>query len=163
MCSAASLRHVLLSPVSTGMVFAGLYALAPNVLDALKIVKPDTVIRWHRAGFRAYWRWRSRSRGGRPGPSRNSQVDPRDEHRQSTLGRAAHPRRIAQAWPLIPLLSGSLGNSPRRSAGEMRRARWCAIGIVSTGAISSDAFVPWAFGIGRSRPVRPGRMDMRRG
>jgi hypothetical protein len=48
------------------MVFAGHYALAPNVLDALKIVKPDTVIRWHRAGFRAYWRWKSRSRGGRP-------------------------------------------------------------------------------------------------
>jgi hypothetical protein len=38
------------------MVFAGLYALAPNILDALRIVKPDTVIRWHRAGFRAYWR-----------------------------------------------------------------------------------------------------------
>ncbi len=49
-----------------GMVFAGLYALAPNVLDALKIVKPDTVIRWHRAGFRGYWRWKSRARGGRP-------------------------------------------------------------------------------------------------
>jgi transposase InsO family protein len=48
------------------MVFAGLYALAPGVLDALQIVKPDTVIRWHRAGFRAYWRWKSRSRGGRP-------------------------------------------------------------------------------------------------
>ena len=48
------------------MVFAGLYALAPNVLDALKIVKPDTVIRWHRAGFRGYWRWKSRARGGRP-------------------------------------------------------------------------------------------------
>jgi transposase InsO family protein len=48
------------------MVFAGLYALAPNVLDALKIVKPDTVVRWHRAGFRAYWRWKSRARGGRP-------------------------------------------------------------------------------------------------
>jgi hypothetical protein len=33
---------------------------------ALKILKPETVIRWHRAGFRAYWRWKSRSRGGRP-------------------------------------------------------------------------------------------------
>ena len=33
------------------MVFAGLYALAPGVLAALQIVKPDTVIRWHRAGF----------------------------------------------------------------------------------------------------------------
>jgi hypothetical protein len=48
------------------MVFTGLYALAPDVLKALQIVKPDTVIGWHRAGFRAYWRWRSRSRGGRP-------------------------------------------------------------------------------------------------
>ena len=36
------------------------------VLDALKIVKPDTVIRWHRGGFRGYWRWKSRARGGRP-------------------------------------------------------------------------------------------------
>jgi hypothetical protein len=35
------------------------------VLDALKILQPETVIRWHRAGFRV-WRWRSRRRGGRP-------------------------------------------------------------------------------------------------
>ena len=34
--------------------------------DALIIVKPATVIRWHRAGFRRYWTWRSRSKGGRP-------------------------------------------------------------------------------------------------
>jgi len=40
--------------------------VAPGVLDALKILKPQTVIRWHRAGFRAYWRWKSRLRGGRP-------------------------------------------------------------------------------------------------
>src|ERR1700722_18345046 len=46
------------------LVFAGLYRLAPGVLDALKIVKPETVIRWHRAGFRAYWRWKSRRRSG---------------------------------------------------------------------------------------------------
>src|ERR1700738_1540270 len=48
------------------LVFAGLYGLAPGVLDTLKIVRPETVIRWHRAGFRAYWRWKSRPRGGRP-------------------------------------------------------------------------------------------------
>ena len=35
--------------------------------DALVIVKPDTVIGWHRAGFRRYWTWRSRPKGGRPG------------------------------------------------------------------------------------------------
>jgi hypothetical protein len=48
------------------LVFAGLYRLAPGVLAALKIVRPETVIRWHRAGFRAYWRWKSRPRSGRP-------------------------------------------------------------------------------------------------
>jgi hypothetical protein len=36
------------------LVFAGLYRLAPGVLDALKILKPETVIRWHRAGFRLH-------------------------------------------------------------------------------------------------------------
>jgi hypothetical protein len=46
------------------LVFAGLYRLAPGVLDA--VVRPETVIRWHRAGFRAYWRWKSRPRSGRP-------------------------------------------------------------------------------------------------
>jgi hypothetical protein len=48
------------------LVFAGLYRLAPGALDALKIVRPETVIRWHRTGSRAYWRWKSRPRGGRP-------------------------------------------------------------------------------------------------
>src|SRR5207253_9397514 len=48
------------------LIFAGLYRLAPTVLNALAGLKPDTVIKWHRAGFRSYWRWRSRHRGGRP-------------------------------------------------------------------------------------------------
>jgi transposase InsO family protein len=48
------------------LVFTGLYRLSPNVLDALKILKPETIIRWHRAGFCAYWRWKSRPLGGRP-------------------------------------------------------------------------------------------------
>src|ERR1700688_3387412 len=48
------------------LIFAGLYRLAPKVLGALAIVKPKTVIKWLRAGFRSYWRWKSRRRGGRP-------------------------------------------------------------------------------------------------
>ena len=40
--------------------------LFPKVYDALAIVRPDTVIRWHRAGFRFYWRWKSGPRSGRP-------------------------------------------------------------------------------------------------
>ena len=38
----------------------------PSLLTAAVIIQPDTILRWHRAGFRAYWRWKSRSRGGRP-------------------------------------------------------------------------------------------------
>jgi len=47
-------------------IFVGLYRLFPRVCDALAIVKPDTIVRWPRAGFRSYWRWKSRRRGGRP-------------------------------------------------------------------------------------------------
>jgi len=48
------------------LLLVGLYRLAPGVLDALKIVRPETLMSWHRAGFRANWRWKSRPRGGRP-------------------------------------------------------------------------------------------------
>jgi len=37
-------------------VFVGLYRLVPGILDALAIVRPETVTRWHRAGFRSFWR-----------------------------------------------------------------------------------------------------------
>jgi Integrase core domain len=40
--------------------------LMPSLLDLTQIVRPETVLRWHRAGFRAYWRWKSRGRPGRP-------------------------------------------------------------------------------------------------
>ena len=48
------------------MIFIGLYRLFPKISDALAIVKPDTIVRWHRAGFRSYWRWKSRRPAGRP-------------------------------------------------------------------------------------------------
>ena len=38
----------------------------PGLLGAAQIVQPETILRWHRAGFRAYWRWKSRGRVGRP-------------------------------------------------------------------------------------------------
>src|SRR5664280_1617767 len=47
-------------------LFVWLYHWFPFVLGAIAIVRPETIIRWHRAGFRAYWRWRSRNRVGRP-------------------------------------------------------------------------------------------------
>ena len=48
------------------LILAGVCRLFPNAYDALAIVRPDTVIRWHRTGFRLYWRWKSRRRCGRP-------------------------------------------------------------------------------------------------
>jgi hypothetical protein len=47
------------------LVFAGLYRWKHGILDVLTIIKPETLIRWHRAGFRRYWRWKSRPQGGR--------------------------------------------------------------------------------------------------
>ena len=43
-----------------------LYRWFPSILQVLTIVQPETLVRWHRAGFRCYWRWKSRPRGGRP-------------------------------------------------------------------------------------------------
>jgi hypothetical protein len=40
--------------------------LWPSLIDMVRVVQPETVLRWHRAGFRAFWRWRSRKRAGRP-------------------------------------------------------------------------------------------------
>ena len=46
--------------------FVWLYRLWPRSAQAMMIVHPKTLIRWHREGFRLYWRWKSRRRGGRP-------------------------------------------------------------------------------------------------
>src|ERR1700747_2999672 len=43
-----------------------LYRWFPSVLKAITIIRPETLIRWHRSGFRCYWRWESRPVGGRP-------------------------------------------------------------------------------------------------
>jgi len=43
-----------------------LYRWFPSILQVVAIVQPETLVRWHRAGFRCYWRWKSRPRGGRP-------------------------------------------------------------------------------------------------
>jgi hypothetical protein len=48
------------------LIFVWMYRLFPSILNAITVVKPETVIRWHRRGFQAYWRWKSRRGGGRP-------------------------------------------------------------------------------------------------
>jgi len=47
------------------MVLAWVCHLFPKTRDVLAIVRPETVVGWHRAGFRCYWRWKSRSGRGR--------------------------------------------------------------------------------------------------
>jgi transposase InsO family protein len=46
--------------------FVQLYRWFPSILQVLTVIRPETLVHWHRAGFRCYWRWKSRSRGGRP-------------------------------------------------------------------------------------------------
>ena len=48
------------------LFFIQLYRWFPSILEVLTIVRPETLLRWHRAGFRCYWRWKSRPQGGRP-------------------------------------------------------------------------------------------------
>src|SRR5471030_373473 len=52
--------------VADRLLFVWLYRLFPSLLSAAVIIQPATIVRWHRMGFRLYWRWRSRSHGGRP-------------------------------------------------------------------------------------------------
>ncbi|MCA6111113.1 hypothetical protein [Bradyrhizobium cenepequi] len=74
--------------------FVRLYRWFPSILQVLTIIRPETLVRWHRAGFRRYWRWKSRSLGraaaDRGGAAR---VDPADERREPTLGRAPRLHR----------------------------------------------------------------------
>src|SRR5665648_539576 len=49
--------------------FIQLYRWFPSILQVLTIIRPETLVRWHRAGFRSYWRWKSHPQGGR------SQID----------------------------------------------------------------------------------------
>jgi hypothetical protein len=55
--------------VTDRLIFLCLYRLFPALLDASIIFKPETLLRWHRIGFRLLWRWKSRRRAGRPAVS----------------------------------------------------------------------------------------------
>jgi len=46
--------------------FVQLYRWFPSILQVLTIIRPETLVSWHRAGFRRHWRWKSQWRGGRP-------------------------------------------------------------------------------------------------
>jgi hypothetical protein len=72
----AVLRHQLIvlqrrargraQATNDGWFLIQMYRWFPSILTVVTIVRPETLVRWHRAGFRRYWRWKSNARGGRP-------------------------------------------------------------------------------------------------
>ena len=147
------------------LIFAGLYRLAPKVLGALAIVKPETVIKWHRAGFRSYWRWKSRRRGGRPTVAPEIRKLIREMSIANSLGSAADPWRTPQdrhryrtdqrgqvhgqaKRPAIPRLEDVPSQSCRRHRrdGSVRRTDnliSSALRLIDCGAWSTADFMVW--------------------
>jgi hypothetical protein len=77
--------------------FIQLYRWFPSVLKVLKIIRPETLVRWHRAGFRCYWRWKSLPLGGRPQIETDLRALIRPMSVENPLWGALHPWRVAQA------------------------------------------------------------------
>ena len=95
------LRRSVTRPAVTPADRALLVLLAGRVRawrQALLLVQPETLLRWHRAGFRALWRRKSRPGPGRPPlAGGDRRPDPADGGREPALGRRADPRRAGQA------------------------------------------------------------------
>src|SRR5512139_3768293 len=66
--------------------------LWPSLIGAVQVVQPETILRWHRAGFKVFWRWKSRNGGA--------------------VGRIADPWRASDAWLIDGLeIHGALSES----------------------------------------------------
>ena len=70
----------------------------PNLLDLSQVVKPETILRWHRSGFKAFWRWKSRHRAGRPKIDRGLRdLIRRMSRGKPAVGRIQDPQRDSDA------------------------------------------------------------------
>ena len=77
---------------SDRLVLGWVCGLFPNTCDALAIIRPETVMRWHRAGFRIVMALEVQaSPGSSRGVGRNSPVDPRNERCEPVMGSPADP------------------------------------------------------------------------
>jgi hypothetical protein len=94
------------------LLFIQLLRWFPSILKVLTIIRPETLVRWDRAGFRGHWRWKSCPRGGRPqiGTERRRLVrrmrieNPLWEHHAftencSSLGLRSRRRASPRTWP----------------------------------------------------------------
>jgi hypothetical protein len=96
------------------LIFASLYRISPRIVNALVIVKPETITRWHSAGFRLFWRWKSRSLGGRP----KVPLEIRQLIREMSL---ANP-----LWG-APRIHGELLKARHRNWPDLGRQTWSAL------------------------------------
>jgi hypothetical protein len=71
--------------------------LWPSLLGMAKVVQPETILRWHRSGFKAFWRWKSQNRAGRPKVDRELRDLIRRMGRENPLWGAPDPWRAADA------------------------------------------------------------------
>ena len=106
---------------SDRLVLGWVCGLFPNTCDALAIIRPETVMRWHRAGFRSYWRWKSKRRPGRPASGRV----PIALSRRKT---AVHASGISPRAEDSTLRLGATRRRSRRRGGRLVVAR-CAMRI----------------------------------
>jgi hypothetical protein len=132
----AVLRHQLIvlrrkvrgrvQPTNNGRWFlVQMYRWFPSILKVVTIVQPETLVRWHRAGFRRYWGWKSNLRGGRPRIEielraliRQAQGEGRDLPQARQAGAAHHrvarrrhsraaPARSIATWQSFPITAWS--------------------------------------------------------
>ena len=106
-----------------------LYRWFPAIVQVVTIIRPETLVRWHRAGFRCYWRWKSCPRGGRPQIGTELRALIRQMSVENPfLGRTAHRRRIAQARVLRSRSRASPSTWSSGEGGPVRDgAPFCAI------------------------------------
>ena len=71
--------------------------LWPCWLGVVQITQPETILRWHRAGFRSFWRWMSEEGRAAKDRSRAARIDPAHEHGEFALGCLTDPRRAVDA------------------------------------------------------------------
>ena len=121
------------------LFFVQLYRWFPSVREAMLIIRPETLVRWHRAGFRGYWR-RTRSPGGRPPISKELRALIRQMSLENPLWGA--PRiygEASQAW-ICSLAVDLVGKHMARKSGPPGQS-WSTFCPQSRASDCSDGFV----------------------
>jgi hypothetical protein len=130
------------------LVLGWICRLFPSAREALAIVRPETVVRWHRAGFRSYWRWKSRGWPGRPSLSAQIQKLIREMSIANPLWGAPQARRPSGKPDLRPAL--------RLGLLALMRKRPCPVLVLTYRGRSPTGLVASATSRGRPCSSREG-------